>query len=527
MFDLTIIGATLVDGSGEPAVKTDLGITGDRIEAIGDLSSAETRKNIDASGLVASPGFIDAHAHCDGALLADPQHAHALRQGVTTEIIGPDGITFAQLSPENYQLYRTYMRGVLGDLPDELDVGTMESFLANYHRKTSINVACFVSHASVRLEAVGFRDIPLTGDLLDTAKKLVREGIEQGGVGLATGLSYLPQSFSDTQEIIELCRAANEHGSVYVTHTRNVNVDRSFGGGGVTEALEIGRQSGIPVHIEHIRTGPGTAGKVEELMAPIDQAIQDGVDCSMELYPYPSGSGTYFQYFPPEFSDGGPDALLRNLKDESNQKTIAAAIDASLEITKEEHVFSHVGSSKNSELLGMSWRDSARNRGVSVGTLLCALAVEENFVVGRRGTPPDSTALWNQVSRDCMELLSRPDYMVGSDCLPAQKYPHPRAYGTFPRIIGRLLRQSSISLETIVQRLADNPARRFGIKDRGRIQKGYFADIVIFDPETVIDTATYDDPIQYPAGIPYVIVNGEVAVDNGKCTGVIAGQAVT
>ena len=527
MFDLIIAGATVIDGSGQPGIRSDLGISGDRIEALGDLSSAETRRTIDASGLVAAPGFIDTHAHCDGALLADPQHAHALRQGVTTEIIGPDGITFAQLSPENYQLYRRYMAGVLGDLPDELDVGTMDSFLANYHRKTSINVACFVSHGSVRLEAVGFRDVPLKGEFLDKAKTLVREGIEQGGVGLATGLSYLPQSFSDTEEIVELCREANKQGSVYATHTRNVNVDRSFGGGGIAEALEIGRQSGIPVHIEHLRTGPRNAGQVAELMAPIEQAKTEGVDCSMELYPYPSGSGTYFQYFPPEFSDGGPDALLSNLRDKAKQKVIAAAIDADLERSKEEHVFTHIGSAKNHELLGVSWSDAAKNRGVSIGTLLCAVAVEENFVVGRRGAPPDSTALWNQTSRDCMELLSRPDYMVGSDCLPAQKYPHPRAYGTFPRIIGRLRRQSPVSLETIVQRLSDNPARRFGIKDRGRIQKGNYADIVVFDPDTVIDTATYDDPVQYPAGIPFVIVNGKVAVDNNKCTGVIAGQAVT
>ncbi len=526
MFDLIIAGAEVIDGSGEPAFRADLGIRGERIEAIGDLSSAEARRTIDAPGLVASPGFIDTHAHCDGALLADPQHAHALRQGVTTEIIGPDGITFAQLSPENYRVFRTYMRGVLGELPEEIDVGTMESFLSNYHRKTAINVAAFVSHGSVRLEAAGFRDIPLAGDLLDRAKTLVREGTEQGGVGFATGLSYLPQAFSDTEEIVELCSAATESGSVYSTHVRNVNVDRSYGGGGITEALEIGRRSGIPVHIEHYRTGPDNAGQVDRLMAPIDEAKADGLDCTMELYPYPAGSGTYFPLFPPEYSDGGPDALLRNLKDKSILTKIAAGIDADLERSGENHVFTHMGTAQNQELLGVSWKDAAKERETSVGTLLCELVIEENFAVGRRGIPPDSTALWNQTSRDCMDLLARPDYMVGSDCLPSQKYPHPRAYGTFPRILGRLRRQSSVSLETVVQRLADNPARRFGLKHRGRIQKGNFADIVVFDPETVIDTATYDDPIQFPVGIPYVIVNGKVAVDDNQCTGVIAGQAV-
>jgi N-acyl-D-amino-acid deacylase len=175
----------------------------------------------------------------------------------------------------------------------------------------------------------------------------------------------------------------------------------------------------------------------------------------------------------------------------------------------------------------MSWTDAAQQRGVSVGTLLCQILVEEQLNAGRRGAPPHSTALWNQVSRDCVELLSRDDYMVGSDALASQRYPHPRAYGTFPRLLGRLRRQFGIiTLEQMVQRLADNPARRFGIKKRGRIEKGYYADLVVFDPETVIDTATYDDPKQFPVGIPFVLVNGKVAVDHGVCTGELAGQAV-
>ena len=527
MFDVVITGGTVVDGSGKAGYRADVGVKGETIEAIGDLPAAPARRVIDATGLTVSPGFIDTHAHSDGVLLVDPQHANGLRQGITTEILGQDGLSYAPLSPANYRMYRRYLSGILGFPPEELDMSSVAAFRANYHRKVAVNTAYNVAHGAIRLETVGFRDVPLTGEALEKAKRLVREGIEQGAVGFATGLSYYPNSYSDTAELIELCRAAHEAGGVYVTHLRNHNVERGFGGGGVPEALEIGRRSGVRVHFSHYRTSPQNAGQVSKLMELIDKAKAEGVDCTLELYPYPSGSGYPLIAFPGYFHEGGPEAMLARLRDEAEVDKVVRWIETHLPSRIEDGVFTHLPSGRNHHLEGMSFHDVARQRGVSTGRMVCQILLEEELTVGYRGAPPHSIALWRQVSRDCVELLSRPDYMVCSDAVPVGGLPHPRAYGTFPRFLGRLRREFNIlSLEQMVQRVTDNPAKRFGLKKRGRIEKGYFADIVVFDAERITDTATYDDPCQYPVGIPFVLVNGQVAVDHERCTGVLAGQAV-
>ena len=525
MFDVLIVGGTVVDGTGTPRYPADLGIVGEAIEAIGDLSRSEARRVIDAGGLMVSPGFIDTHAHSDGVLLVDPQHANGLRQGITTEILGQDGLSYAPLSPENYRVYRRYLAGLLGEPPEDLDMGSVALFRSHYHRKVSINTAYCVPHGAVRLETVGFKDVPLLGEALDKAKRLVREGIEQGAVGFATGMTYFPNAWSDTTELVELCTTAREVGGVYVTHLRDVNTDRAFGGGGVPEALEIGRRSGVPVHFSHYRTQPDSAGEVAELLQLIDQAKAEGVDCSMELYPYPTGSSYPASYLPSHAHEGGPDAVIQRLRDPSERRELIDYLDTSSPRSLDDAVFSYLP--KNSDLEGMSLPDIARQRGVSKGEALCDLLLDEELQVGYRGAPPHSVAQWRQVSRDCLELLSRSDYMVGSDAIPLGSFSHPRAYGTFPRFLGRLRRQFGVlTLEQMVQRMTDNPAGRFGLTGRGRIQQGYKADLVVFDADHINDNATYDDPHQFPTGIPFVLVNGQVAVDQERCTGVMAGQAV-
>ena len=523
MFDVVIIGGTVVDGTGAPGYRADVGITGETVEAIGDLSQSETRRVIEATGLTVSPGFIDTHTHSDGALLVDPQHANGLRQGVTTEILGQDGLSYAPLSPENYRMNRRYLAGILGEPPEDLDMSSVAAFRSHYHKKVAINTAYCVPHGAVRMEAVGFQDVPLIGEALEKAKRLIREGIEQGAVAFATGMSYFPNSWSDTAEMIELCRAAHEAGGVYVTHLRNVNTDRAFGGGGVPEALEIGRRSGVRVHFSHHRTSPDTAGKVAERVKLIDRAKAEGVDCSLELYPYPTGSSFPASFLPGYAHEGGPDAIIRRLQDPAERLRLIEYLNENRSLNGA--VFTSLP--RNPDLEGMSLADIARGRGVSMGEALCDLLLEEDLAVCYRGAPPDSVAVWRQLSRDQVDLLSRPDYMVGSDAIPLGSLPHPRAYGTFPRFLGRLRRQFDVlSLEQMVQRMTDNPARRFGLTRRGRIEEGYFADVAVFDAEHIIDNATYDDPCQFPTGIPYVLVNGQVAVDRERCTGVMAGQAV-
>ena len=525
MLDIVITGGTVVDGTGAPGFRADVGIGGERIEAIGDLSGAGARRVVKATGLTVSPGFIDSHVHSDAALLVDPQHAAGLRQGITTEILGQDGLSYAPLSAENYRVYRRYLGGILGDPPEDLDMSSVASFRSHYHKKTAVNTAYLVAHGAIRLETLGFRDVPLVGDALKQAQRLIREGIEQGAVGFATGMSYHPNAWSDTDEMVALCEAAHEAGGVYVTHLRDVNTDRAFGGGGIPEALEIGRRSGIPVHFSHHRTAPAQAGRVAEQLELIDKAKAEGVDCTLELYPYPTGSSFALSNLPSYAHEGGPDEIVRRLRDPVERRKIAEYIDQSTRRSPKELVLSYLP--RNQRLEGMSLQEIAQGRGMSNGEALCDLLLEEDLQVGFWATPPDSVAVWRQLSRDTLEFLSRPDYMVGSDSIHVGSMPHPRAYGAFPRFLGRLRREFGVlTLGQMVQRMADNPARRFGLTHRGRIQSGYFADIVVFDADRITDNATYDDPMQFPTGIPFVLVNGQVAVDHERCTGVLAGQAV-
>lgn len=524
-FDLILTGGRLLDGTGTPAVAADLGIVGDRIEAIGDLSRAQARRVVSLRGLTVAPGFIDTHTHSEGPLLHDPQHAYGLRQGITTEITGLDGMSWAPLSRPNFQLYARYLGGILGDPPPDLDTSSVTAFRAHHHRKSAVNVACLVPHGALRLELLGFRDLPLRGETLRAAGRMVRQGIEQGAVGFSTGAAYHPGYWADTRELVELCRAVREAGGVYVNEPRVGTPERAFGGGGIQEGLEIARQSGAPLHFAHLRTTEQTAGRLQEVTDPIDRARDQGVDCTMDVYPYPSGSSIAVSFLPGEMQEGGPDAILERLADSGHQRVLRDHLENRLFAPLEPVTFSYLP--RNSHLEGKSLAEASRLRGASPSRTLCDLLLEEVLKVGYVNAPPSSPALREAIDRDCLQLLARPDAMACSDITPLGSAPHPRCYGAFPRFLGRLRRRyRTLSLATMVQRMTDGPARRFGLTGRGRLQAGYYADLVAFDPDAVTDTATYEAPRRFPLGILWVVVNGRVAVEEGRCTGVLAGQAV-
>ncbi|MDA1280241.1 MAG: amidohydrolase family protein [Chloroflexi bacterium] len=527
-FDLVIRGGIVVDGTGKPGFKADIGISGERIAAVGDLppSSSEGARTIDARGLHVSPGFIDVHSHADGALLNDGQHASGIRQGITTEIIAPDGLTLAPLSAENYRMYRWYLSGILGLPPENLDMSTIAAARANYDRKTSCNVAMFAGHAPIRLEAAGMSDIPLTGQRLETAKRLLRESLEQGAVGFATGLSYYPNSWSDTDELCELMEVTGEFDRPMSIHLRNHNKDRAFGGGGVPEAIEVARRTGTKLHFEHFRTSANSAGKVAELMEPIDRAKDEGIDITLETYPYPVGSSFPQAFFPGYFHEGGPEKMLKILNDEDSRAELISRMSEISYTAPEGNVWTHIGSDRNKRFEGILFEDVAAEWGVSVEEMMCRMMAEESLACGMRVAPPGSVRLWRQVEEDIMQLMARPDYMVGSDSIPVGGMPHPRAYGCFVRMLGRLRRRYNYPVEQVVQRMTQNPAERFGLTDRGVIQEGKFADLVIFDEKNVNDRSSFEDPAVHPEGVPWVLVNGEIAVENESVTGILAGRAI-
>ena len=522
MFALMITGGTIYDGTGAPGRRADLGINGEQIAAVDDLSAASAARRIDATGLAIAPGFIDTHTHSEGDLLVNPQHACGLRQGITTEVMGLDGMSFAPLSPTNHILYRRWLAGLLGDPIEGLQMESVAAFRNNYHRKVAINTAYLIPHSAIRLETVGFTDVPMREDDMAKAKRIIAQGLEEGAVGFSTGGSYYPSPWGTTDEFAELCQTVAAADRIYLVEPRRVELDRAHLGDGVEEGLQVGRQTGVKVHFAHFRTSPANAGQVDELMAAIDAAEAEGIDISLDVYPYPTGSSIPVSILPGWAQEGGPDAILERLGDESERSKIAAFLE-NMELG--DRVFTYLEGL--SELEGMSLHDIAAQRGRSQGEAMCELLLETDLRAGYLQAPPVSNRLFQQVSRDCLELLARPDYMACSDITPAGSMPHPRCYGAFPRFLGRLRRQFNVmSLELMIQRMTENPARRYGISKRGRLERGCFADVVIFDPDTIIDTATYDDPRQYPVGIPYVLVNGQVAVDDAVCTGVMAGHAV-
>ncbi len=527
MFDLLISGGTVVDGTGAEGVAADVGVTADRVTAVGDLADAGAGKRIDATGLTVAPGFIDTHTHSEGDLLTDPQHAYGVRQGITTELLGIDGMSYAPLSPDNYRAYRRWLGGLLGLPAADLDMSSVTAFRSHYDGKVAVNTGYLVPAATVRLEAAGFRDVPLTGELMETAKRLVRGGLEQGAVGFTTGGAYYPGPWYTTDELVELCEVVADARAIFMSEPRRANPDRAFAGGGVEEAIEISRRSGAKLHLAHFRTSEENAGRVEELMAPIDRARADGIDITLDIYPYPTGASIPVSFLPAWAQEGGPDEILCRLRDPADRAKIVKHIEAGSELPGmlADGVLTFVAGAP--ELEGHTFADVAASRGNSPADAICDLLEENDLAIGWVGAPPRSTAVWRQVSADCMALLARDDYMVCSDHTPAGTMPHPRCYGAFPRFLGRLRRGfGDMTAEAVVHRMTGRPAERFGLANRGVIREGAFADITVFDEDTVIDTATYEDPRQYPVGIPHVVVNGRLAVNDGQATGILAGRAV-
>ena len=525
MFDLLLRGGLVIDGTGAPARRADLAITGQKISAVGDLESVDAATVLEIGGHVVSPGFIDTHVHTDAALLNEPQHESAIQMGVTTEVLGQDGLSYAPLSPENYRMYSQYMSGLCGMPPQDLDMSTITSFRSHYHRTCSINTVALVPHCAVRLSTVGFRDVPLTGDSLAAAKAVVREGMEQGAVGMSTGLGFFPAAYATTEELVELTRVVAEMGGVFVIQYRFFNLDRAEGLGPVAEALEIARRSGVKLHIAHYRTTPDNPGGTGPMMDELDRAVADGVDLTVDAYPYPCGSTMPVSRLPGWFVEGGPVAIMKSLADPADRRRVIEFLEGSRGELGHT-LWTYIGSERNRGLEGMSWSDVARDRGTSVAEMILDVMLEEDLECGLAVLPPESVAVWRQIESDVMRLLERADYMVGSDSIPLGSSPHPRAFGAFPRILGRLRRRHGTLLEQLVQRMTSNPARRFGLTGRGEIKPGNFADLVVFDADRIDDLATFEDPRAAPAGITHVLVNGRLAVTDGGCTGELAGEAI-
>jgi N-acyl-D-amino-acid deacylase len=484
-FDLVIRHGLVVDGTGVPAFAADVAVAGDRIAAVGEVPEQGAR-TIDASGLVVAPGFIDVHAHDDLAVLRTPAVDFKVRQGVTTDIVGNCGLGAAPSS----EAYLDFCRTVLGDIlgpTGALPWRTTEEFYqAVEEAGPSLNVASFVPHSTIRFLAMGLEQRPPAPAEMAAMKGLLSQGMETGALGLSTGLIYPPGLFATTDELIELGRVAGEHGGIYASHIRD-EADGMLDA--VAEALRIGEEGGVPVQISHHKAElERNWGRVEQSIGLIDEARTRGLDVTVDVYPYTA------------WSTGLGVVLIGRAEDMKGEQILIASV-------KHQHEYEGLTLAEIARRMGLPLREAG----------LRLLQQEENAV---------EVVGFAMSEEDVQRVVRYEQAMFGSDGLPSPTgKPHPRLYGTFARILGHYVRELRLlSLEEAVRKMTSLPARKHRLRERGEIRPGYFADLCLFDPETVIDRATYEEPRQYPEGIPYVIVNGALVVDGGIHTGACAGR---
>ena len=487
MADLVIRNARLVDGTGGPEGHGDLAVDGDRITAVGDVGSiGPGAEEIDAGGQVVAPGFVDVHTHDDGAMVRHPDMAFKLAQGCTSLVLGNCGFSASPAVPGDAEF-----SGLIGGRPTWTDLAGYRA--AVEAGRPAVNAVALVGHNTIRHLVMGpaeqgrERREPTAAELDEMADHVTR-AMDQGACGFSTGLIYEPGRYSQTPEIIELAKRSAEAGGLYASHIRNEG-DRLLEA--VDEAITIGAEAGLPVQLSHHKAaGPRNWGKVVESLARVDEANAAGADITLDVYPYTAGSGPMAQYFRLEAIDPELAKVIR---------------------------FASCPAFRHYE--GRMAVDVATEEGLTPSEVIHKVLT----------APEGQRTICIQFIIDEADIetnLRHPLMMVGSDGVVDLKgRPHPRLFGTFPRILAHYVRDREVlSLAEAVRRMTSLPARRFGLADRGVLRVGAFADLVVFDPDSVVDTATYDDPKQEPTGIEAVVVNGAVAYRSGTHTGVGAGR---
>jgi N-acyl-D-amino-acid deacylase len=529
--DLVIRDADVADGTGADSYRADVAVKDGRIVSIVKEAAAagcqrpRARRELDAEGLVLSPGFIDMHAHSDLALLRDPDHSAKAAQGVTLEVIGQDGLSYAPVDDPTLEAVRRAITGWNGYGDDiDFDWRSVGEYLDRLDRGIAVNAAYLVPQGTVRALAVGWADREATPAELDRMRQLVAEGLEQGAVGMSSGLTYPPGMYATDSELTELCRVVAEYGGYYCPH------HRSYGAGALQayeEMVDLAREAGCPLHLTHatLNFGPNR-GRAPELLALLDDALATGADITLDTYPYTPGSTTLAALLPSWASEGGPDRILQRLADPAT----AERIRHHLEVTGSDGChgvpaqwatieISGVASPALAEYVGHTVQESADRRGESPWTVARRLLTEDHL-----GT----TVLQHVGHEDNVRAIMRHRvHTGGSDGILQGTKPHPRAYGTFPQYLGRYVRELGVlSLQECVAHLTGRPAARLRLPDRGLVREGYRADLVLFDPATVAPGSTFEHPRALPTGIPYVLIDGKFVIEDGRRTDVLAGRSV-
>jgi N-acyl-D-aspartate/D-glutamate deacylase len=524
-YDLVIRNGKIVDGSGNPWFYGDVAIRGDRIVALGRVPAGKAQREIDARGLIVAPGFIDMHSHSDYVLFEDGDAPSKIRQGVTTEVIGEGqsaGPYKGKLTARHVSVRgKDVTWDTLGGYLDALDKAGI-----------ALNVASYVGMDNVWEGVMGQSHERPTAEQIEQMKALVDEAMKDGAFGLSTMLAMPPGSLATTDDLVELCKVVAKHGGIYSTHNRNEGTEVFTA---VKEAITIGERAGVPVDVIHLKIADKKLwGKMDDLIAVIEDARKRGVNVQANVYPYTRGNNNLASIIPPWAHEGGTAKMLERLKDPKQRDRLKKDIREGIPGWYDH--FTAVGGAWDRMLVS----GKGKYEGLTMDRVLATrkdrpaddLDALFEILIEEGGSVPVVYA--HHTEKDMQKALAQPWCSIGSDGsalaiegVLRRGNPHPRSFGTFPRVLGVYVRELKVlRLEDAIRKMTSLNAAKIGIQDRGLLRVGNYADLTLFDPETVIDRATYEKPFQYSEGIEYVIVNGKLALDHGKPTGTKAGRAL-
>ena len=527
-YDFIIPGVCVVDGTGAPWFAADIGVVGDHIAAIGDLSKASAAKRLNAAGLVASPGFIDVQGQSEFNVLVDNRAASKITQGVTTEITG-EGSSIAPVNDRQ----RKAAEGAAKKYGVTLDWHSLAEYFNHFERsKSAINLGTFVGAGGLRNYVLGENNRPATADELEQMRQLVAQAMQQGAFGISTALQYVPDTFASTDEVVELAKVARQYGGVYFTHQRSEG-DQIFES--LDEVFTIAERAKISTTIWHLKTAYNENwGKLPEVIRRIEAARARGIDVAASVYPYTRGSNSLIACFPSWVSEGGTDKMIERLKDPAQRARAKQQMD---EVGTWQNQWLGSGGPSGVLLIQVLNPELAKYEGMTLEEIGRAMNKDPkdaamDIAIADRGN--SGVVISIMEDKDVRVAVSNPIVTFGSDS-PAQAEDgplsktkaHPRAFGTFPRIIAQYVNeQHTMRLEEAVRKMTSLAASRVGLMDRGILRPGMLADITVFDPKTIKDVATYNDPLHYSLGVKFVFVNGRPVVWDGSITEERPGRAL-
>ncbi len=536
-YDIIIRNARVIDGSGGPASDAELAIQGDRIARIGNLQSAKGKREIDARGQIVAPGFIDMLGQSEQFVLIDPRAMSKVMMGVTTEITGEG----ESIAPLNDRILKEQEDRILKEQEDfnrrfnlSVDWRTMGEYFRRLDKQgAGVNLGTFVGATQVREYVIGYDDRPPTPAELEQMKRLVAEAMKDGALGVSTSLQYVPARFAKTDEIVELAKVSQQYGGIYITHQRSEAnaIDDSM-----KEVFEIARRANIPAEIWHFKTAyKKNWGRMPEMLRRIEESRRQGLKITADVYPYVAGSTSLSACLPPWALEGGTDRMIARLKEPQTRARLKKEITT--DSREWENIYLGSGGPSGILIASVVNRDLESSQGKRLTEIASAqnkdpLDALFDFIIADHG---QTGAIFFMMSEDDMKAALKSPFVSictdngarATDGPLAGSKSHPRGWGTYPRILGKYVRDEHLlPLELAIHKMTGLPASNVGLKQRGLLREGYFADITIFNPETVIDRATFEEPNQYPVGINFVIVNGRVEVDNGQRTAAEAGRVL-